>query len=122
MYSHHGIFTDRYISRTILARKYIDQSGKPTDLKMLFLTLKVSLSSFFFNLILLMRLYTGQSFYILVGKVLKHSDIHVHACMPSMGVARSYLWSPDQLTCMFCFPILLFRILYYTLYWPPKFS
>ena len=45
-----------------------------------------------------MRLYTEQSFYILVGKVLKNSDIHVHACMPSMGVARSYLWSPDQLT------------------------
>ena len=69
-----------------------------------------------------MRLYTEQSFYILMGKVLKNSDIHVHACMPSMGVAGSYLWSLDQLTCMFCFPILLFRILYYTLYWPPKFA
>ena len=30
MYSYHGIFTNRYISRTILARKYIDQSGKPS--------------------------------------------------------------------------------------------
>ena len=81
MYSHHGIFTDRYISGTILARKYIDQSGKPTDLKMLFLTLKeFPLVSFFFNLILLMRLYTEQSLYF-SGKGALQVQGHTCTCM-----------------------------------------